>query len=79
MTLLIAKAFIWSAFPLLYFSSFLAIRWPFRVGEWMEFKIKLFMGGSQIDDSFVAVAAVDDVAATSAQIAAYRWLNITRQ
>lgn len=34
------------------------------------------MGGSQIDDSFVAVAAaaaaVDDVAATSAQIAAYR-------
>jgi len=38
----------------------------------VEFKIKLFMGGSQIDDSFVAVAAVDDVAATSAQIAAYR-------
>jgi len=37
-----------------------------RVGE---FKIKLFMGGSQIDDSFVAVA---DVSATSAQIAANR-------
>lgn len=59
--------------PLLSFSTFLRLFWALRVGE---FKIKLFMGGSQIDDSFVAVAAaavpVAVAVATSAQIASIR-------